>query len=46
MIFWAFFASDQRLGSSALAFREARRSSAVSQSKRPPQEGDGLLDIV
>jgi hypothetical protein len=46
MTFWAFLASVQRLGSSALAFSEARRSSAVSQSKRPPQEGERLLDLI
>jgi hypothetical protein len=46
MTFCAFFGSDQRLGSSAFAFSEARRSSAVSQSKRPPQESERLLDVV
>jgi hypothetical protein len=34
---------SQRLGSSARAFSSARRRVAVSTSKMPPQQSDGLL---
>src|SRR5271170_3321163 len=33
-------------GSSALAFSSSRRRRDLSQSKMPPQQGNGLLDIV
>src|SRR5215831_12310889 len=32
--------------SSALAFSSSRRRTDLSQSKMPPQQGDGLLDVV
>jgi hypothetical protein len=31
--------------SSALAFSSSRRRTALSQSKMPPQQGNGLLDV-
>jgi hypothetical protein len=31
--------------SSALAFSSSRRRMDLSQSKMPPQQGDGLLDV-
>src|SRR6185312_6661766 len=34
-----------RLGSSARLFSSARRASAASQSKMPPQQCNGLLDL-
>jgi hypothetical protein len=46
MSFWAAAASFQRVGSSALLFSSARRASATSQSKMPPQQRDRLLDLV
>jgi hypothetical protein len=33
-------------GSSARAFSSSRRRLAISQSKMPPQQADGLLDFV
>jgi hypothetical protein len=33
-------------GSSALAFSSSRRRVDLSQSKMPPQQGKGLLDLV
>jgi hypothetical protein len=33
-------------GFSALAFSSSRRRLALSQSKMPPQQGYGLLDLV
>jgi len=44
--FCAACASFQMAGSSALAFSSSRRRLAASQSKMPPQQGDGLLDFV
>ena len=44
--FWAAAGSFQSAGSSALAFSSSRRRQAVSQSKMPPQQGEGLLDVV
>ena len=38
--------SFHRLGSSARLFSSARRASATSQSKMPPQQRDGLPDLV
>ena len=38
-------ASFQRSGSSARAFSSSRRATATSQSKMPPQQRDGLLDL-
>jgi hypothetical protein len=35
----------QMAGSSDLAFSSSSRRSALSQSKMPPQQGDGLLDV-
>ena len=43
---WAASWSFQRLGSSARAFSSSRRLSAASQSKMPPQQAQGLLDLV
>jgi hypothetical protein len=37
MIFWAFVASSQSLGSSAKLSSSLRRRRALSQSKIPPQ---------
>jgi hypothetical protein len=44
--FCAAWASFQIEGSSARAFSSSRRRLATSQSKMPPQQGDGLLDFV
>ena len=44
--FCAAVGSFQMAGSSALAFSSSRRRSDLSQSKMPPQQGDGLLDVV
>jgi len=44
--FCAAAGSFQIAGSSARAFSSSRRRRATSQSKMPPQQGDGLLDIV
>jgi hypothetical protein len=38
--------SFQIAESSALAFSSSRRRLAASQSKMPPQQGDGLLDVI
>src|SRR5262245_56714035 len=46
MTFCALAALDHRLESSALLFSSASRSSAVSQSKMPPQQGEGLGDGI
>jgi len=46
MISWAFWGSFQMAGSSDLAFSSARRFWAVSQSKMPPQQSDGLLHVI
>ena len=43
--FCAAAGSFQRAGSSARAFSSSRRRSDLSQSKMPPQQGDGLLDV-
>jgi hypothetical protein len=42
----AFWGSFQSEGSSARAFSPARRFWAASMSKMPPQQPDGLLDLV
>jgi hypothetical protein len=42
---WARSASFQSWGFSAAAFSSARRSTAWSQSKMPPQQGETLLDL-
>jgi hypothetical protein len=44
--FCAAAGSFQMAESSALAFSSSRRRLAASQSKMPPQQGDGLLDVV
>jgi hypothetical protein len=41
----AFSGSFQKSGDSVCAFSAARRTSAVSQSKMPPQQGQNLLDF-
>jgi hypothetical protein len=46
MTFWAFLGSFQRLGSSVLAFSSASLMGALSQSKMPPQQGEGFVDAV
>jgi hypothetical protein len=46
MIFCAFSASSHRSGVSARAFSSARRFRATSQSKMPPQQSHGLLDVL
>ena len=43
--FCAAAASFHSAGSSARLFSSARRASATSQSKMPPQQRDGLLDL-
>jgi hypothetical protein len=43
---WARAASFQSSGFSAAAFSSARRSTAWSQSKMPPQQGKALLDVL
>jgi hypothetical protein len=42
---WALDGFCQRLGSSASAFSSDRRVSAISTSKMPPQQLQGLLDF-
>jgi hypothetical protein len=42
---WAAAASFQSAGSSARWFSSSRRVTATSQSKMPPQQRDGLLDL-
>ena len=44
--FCAAAASFHSVGSSARLFSSARRASATSQSKMPPQQRDRLLDLV
>jgi hypothetical protein len=44
--FCAAAGSFQMAGSSARAFSSSRRRRAASQSKMPPQQGNGLLDVV
>jgi len=44
--FCACAGSFQIAGSSALAFSSSRRRLALSQSKMPPQQGYGLLDLI
>jgi hypothetical protein len=46
MISCAFWGSFQIDGSSERAFSSARRRTALSQSKMPPQQSDGLLHVV
>jgi len=46
MSFCASCGLFQIAGSSALAFSSSRRRVDLSQSKMPPQQGDGLLDVV
>jgi hypothetical protein len=46
MTFWAFLGSFQRFGSSVLAFSSASLMGALSQSKMPPQQGQGFVDVV
>jgi hypothetical protein len=36
----------QSEGSSALAFSSSRRRVDLSQSKMPPQQAEGLLDLI
>jgi len=43
--FCAAAGSFQSEASSALAFSSSRRRLAASQSKMPPQQGDGLLNV-
>src|SRR5690348_4468452 len=43
---WARLVSFQRFGSSAWAFSSSSRLRALSTSKMPPQQPDGLLDII
>jgi hypothetical protein len=38
--------SFQRLGSSACRFSSTSRARALSTSKMPPQQSDGLLDLL
>ncbi len=45
IIVWAAAASFHSAGSSARLFSSSRRASATSQSKMPPQQRDGLLDL-
>jgi hypothetical protein len=45
MVTRAFSGSLQNSGDSVSAVSAARRSSAVSQSKMPPQQGQHLLDF-
>jgi hypothetical protein len=42
---WALAESFQRFGSSARAFSSSSLRRAGSQSKTPPEQTDGLLDI-
>jgi hypothetical protein len=42
----AFCGLLQKVGSSARRFRSSRRADAVSQSKMPPQQRQGLADGV
>jgi hypothetical protein len=46
MIFCAALALFHSLGSSARLLSSASRACAVSQSKMPPQEDEGLLDGI
>ena len=43
---WARSESFQSSGSSATEFSSARRPTAWSQSKMPPQQGQTLLDLL
>jgi hypothetical protein len=45
MSFWAFSGSFQKSGRSESAFSSSRRTWARSQSKTPPQQGDGGFDL-
>ena len=45
MRFCAVCASFQNCGDSDLAFSSSRRRTDLSQSKMPPQQGEGLLDL-
>src|SRR5688572_14861958 len=45
IVFWAFSGISQSCGSSASAFSSSRRRSALSQSKMPPQQGQGRSDL-
>ena len=42
----AFWESFQRFGSSASLFSSLRRAIEVSQSKMPPQEREGVFDLI
>jgi hypothetical protein len=46
MMRWARAGSFHRFGSSACWFSSASRARALSKSKMPPQQPDGLLDVV
>jgi hypothetical protein len=46
MMRWARAVSFQRLGSSACLFSSASCAFALSKSKVPPQQPDGLLDVI
>jgi len=46
MIFCAAAASFQRAGSSARAFSSASLRTALSQSKKPPQQRERFLDLI
>jgi hypothetical protein len=45
MSLWAFSGSFQKSGRSESAFSSSRRTWARSQSKTPPQQGDGGFDL-
>jgi hypothetical protein len=45
IVFWAFSGFSQSCGSSANAFSSSSRRSALSQSKMPPQQGQGRADL-
>jgi hypothetical protein len=46
MSFWAFSGSFQKSGRSESALSSSKRTWARSQSKTPPQKGDGGLDLL
>jgi hypothetical protein len=43
--FWAFSGSFQKAGSSTSAFSSSARALARSQSKTPPEQRDGRVDL-
>jgi hypothetical protein len=45
MSFWAFSGSFQKFGRSESAVSSSNRVWARSQSKTPPQQGDGGFDL-